>query len=160
MCCTVVVDTSFLISLVSEDREAHETAKKYYKYFLDNNIQMILPTVVVAEFAIKQPPEDLPLQNFKVAPFNFETAKKCAKLNAIKYRAQQREEDKGQRDSVKDDFKIIAHAAIVPAMWLVTEDEGTMAHYCKQLNDEGVLSLKVVPLWEPFDVSYINSDGQ
>lgn len=154
----VVVDTSFLICLVSEDRPSHSTSKEYYRYFLENDITMLLPTVVVAEFAVKQPPEDLPLRNFVIAPFNYETAKTCASLDMTEQRS--RQEDKGQRDAVKDDFKIIAHAVAEAALFIVTDDQNTMAKYCARLNQDKTVSFKVVPLWEPFDVSYVNDNGQ
>lgn len=104
----VVIDTSFLISLVSENRPSHTVAQEYYRYFLENDIVMLLPTIVIAEFAVKQAPEDLPLRNFVVEPFNFETATTCARLNATEQR--ERMNGQGQRDAVKDDFKIISHA--------------------------------------------------
>ena len=44
----VVLDTGFLISLVDKTRPCHDTAKRYYKYFLDNGVTMFLPTVVAA----------------------------------------------------------------------------------------------------------------
>lgn len=155
---SVVVDTSFLICLVSEDRPSHAAATEYYRYFLENDITMLLPTVVVAEFAVKQPPEELPLRNFVIAPFNFDTAKTCASLNA----SEQRERLKGQglRDAVKDDFKIIAHAVESQALYLVTDDHKTMAKYCGTLRDDKTISFKIVPLWEAFNIALVNGTGQ
>ena len=68
---------------------------------------MFLPTVVAAEFAVKQPVTDLPLRNFRVLPFNLGDATCCAGLNVSYYR---NKHGAGQRDAVKDDFKIIAQA--------------------------------------------------
>jgi len=67
-----VLDTGFFISLVDGNRPCHEAARGYYRHFLENGITMFLPTVVVAEFAIKQPIADLPLRNFRVLPFNLD----------------------------------------------------------------------------------------
>jgi hypothetical protein len=47
---------------MSENRSSHAAAKAYDRYFLENAIAMLLPTVVIAEFAVKQSPEELPLQ--------------------------------------------------------------------------------------------------
>lgn len=154
----VVVDTSFLICLVSEDRPSHAAAKAYYRFFLENDVTMLLPTVVVAEFAVKQPPEDLPLRNFVIAPFNFDTAKTCAVLNAAEQR--ERMNGHGQRDAVKDDFKIIAHAVASQASYLVTDDHETMAKYCGKLRDDKAITFKIVPLWEAFDTALVNGTGQ
>lgn len=154
----VVVGTSFLICLVSESRPSHATALAYYRYFLDSDIAMLLPTVVVAEFAIKQSPEDLPLRNFVIEPFNYETAVTCATLNAAEQR--ERLSGKGQRDAVKDDFKIIAHAVQSHADYVITDDRDTMAKYCDRLREQAVVTFKIVPLWNSFDVASVNGTGQ
>jgi hypothetical protein len=40
-----VLDTGFLISLVDRNRPCHQAARSYYKYFLENRVVMLLPTV-------------------------------------------------------------------------------------------------------------------
>lgn len=100
-----VLDTGFLITLVDASRGTHEHAKAYYRYFLENGITLYLPTVVASEFFIKQPIEEFkPLHNFKLLPFNFAEAIRCANLNSSYYR---NKTGAGQRDEVKDDFKVI-----------------------------------------------------
>ena len=37
---SVLLDTSFLISLVDASRENHDKAKEFYKYFIDNKIEV------------------------------------------------------------------------------------------------------------------------
>jgi len=44
----VILDTGFLISLINKDRPGHEAAKAYYKYFLENEFMMLVPTIVVS----------------------------------------------------------------------------------------------------------------
>ena len=153
-----VLDTGFLISLVSRTRPFHQAARSYYKYFLENRVVMLLPTVVVAEFSIVQPIRDLPLRNFRVLPFNLPEAVKCAELNAHHYRQQLG--NAGQRDSVKDDFKIIAQAVVQQARLLVTEDETTICRYCERLKADGKIAFRVVKLSAGFDESSVNDDGQ
>lgn len=153
-----VLDTGFLISLVGRNRPFHQAARSYYKYFLENRVVMLLPTVVVAEFAIVQPITDLPLRNFRVLPFNLPEAVKCAELNAHHYRQQLG--NTGQRDSVKDDFKIIAQAVVQQARLLITEDESTICRYCDRLKVDGKIAFRVVKLSAGFDESFVNGDGQ
>jgi len=137
-----VLDTGFLISLVDRKRTFHQVARSYYKYFLEHSVVMLLPTVVVAEFSIVQPVTDLPLRNFRVLPFNLPDAVKCAELNMHHYRKQL--ENTGQRDSVKDDFKIIAQAVVQQARLLVTEDESTLCKYCERLIIDAKIAFRVV----------------
>ena len=153
-----VLDTGFLISLVDRNRPCHQAARSYYKYFLETSVVMLLPTVVVAEFSIVQPATDLPLRNFRVLPFNFLDAVKCAELNAHHYR--QHLANAGQRDSVKDDFKIIAQTVVQNARLLITEDETTLCKYCERLRADKKIEFRVVKLSRGFDEAQVNEDGQ
>jgi len=153
-----LVDTSFLISLVNKNRPCHEVAKHYYKYCLENQITLLLPTVVVAEFAIKQSPDDLPLRNFQVLPFVYRDAKRCADLNVSYYRTKLG--STGQRDAVKDDFKIIAQAEELKAKYLLTEDENTLKHYYDQLRSDNKIGFSLISIQQGFDVALINGTGQ
>jgi thioredoxin-related protein len=153
-----VLDTGFFISLVDRKRMFHQVARSYYKYFLEHSVVMLLPTVVVAEFSIVQPVTDLPLRNFRVLPFNLQDAVKCAELNMHHYRKQM--ENTGQRDSVKDDFKIIAQAVMQQARLLVTEDESTLCKYCERLKTDAKIAFRVAKLSGGFDEAQVNEDGQ
>ncbi|MEY2343184.1 PIN domain-containing protein [Acidithiobacillus sp. IBUN Pt1247-S3] len=68
MTAAVLLDTSFLISLVDQNRPNHETAVSYYRLMLDQQVPMYFSAIVAAEFAIKQPITDLPLKNFRCEP--------------------------------------------------------------------------------------------
>ena len=105
-----------------------------------------------------QPVTELPLRNFRVLPFNFLDAVKCAELNAHLYRQQLG--NIGQRDSAKDDFKIIAQAVVQQARLLVTEDETTLCKYCERLKADTKIEFRVVKLSGGFDEALVNDDGQ
>ncbi|MFA7369628.1 MAG: hypothetical protein WC334_08305 [Kiritimatiellales bacterium] len=152
-----MMDTGFLITLFDANREAHEHAKAYYRYFLEKGIPLYLPTVVASEFCIKQPITDLPLHNFKILPFNLAESIRCAELNVTYYRKKSGE---GQRDAVKDDFKIIAQAEEQEALFLLTEDSNSMSVYCELLRNDRKIDFKVIELTKGFDVSHINGNGQ
>ncbi len=153
----VILDTGFLISLMSKDRPEHEAAKAYYKYFTQNDFMMLVPTIVVSEFSIKQPFSDLPLHNFTILPFNYSEAVACGELNAFYYRQKLKT---GQRDAVKDDFKIIAQAKEQDVAFLITEDANSMKAYCEELKNEGKVAFDVIPLSEGFDISLVNGTRQ
>ena len=154
---SAVVDTGFLISLMDRKRPCHAAAKAYYRYFLDKGIVMFLPTVVVAEFALKQPITDLPLRNFRVLPFSLNDASRCADLNVAYYRSVMRQ---GQRDAVKDDFKIMAQAEEQNVRFLVTEDAETLTRYSDRLRADGRVRFRLVQIKDGFDETLVNRDGQ
>lgn len=152
-----VLDTGFLITLFDANRKAHEHAKAYYRYFLENGVPLYLPTVVASEFCIKQPITDLPLHNFKILPFNLAESIRCADLNNAYYR---KKSGAGQRDAVKDDFKIIAQTEEQEALFLLTEDTNSMSVYCDLLRNESRVAFKVIELSKGFDISFVNGTGQ
>ena len=155
---SALLDTSFLISLADANRSSHAAAHEYYRYFVSEGGTLLLPTIVVAEFAVKQPIDALPLHNFRILPFNLPHALLCAELNVAANRAATGLV--GQRDAVKDDFKIIAQAQVEQASFLLTDDAETMGTYCSRLAADGKTAFKVVLLRDGFDIAFVNGTGQ
>src|SRR5690606_29364822 len=54
MTTSVLLDTSFLISLVDGSRLHHRVAVKYYQFLLGRQIPMYFSAIVAAEFGVKQ----------------------------------------------------------------------------------------------------------
>src|SRR6185437_2651378 len=80
----VLLDTSYLISLVDSKRPNHQAATKYYRQMLDESLPMYFSAIVAAEFGIKQLITDLPLQIFRHLPFNIPHGQRAAQLwNAL-----------------------------------------------------------------------------
>ena len=153
-----VLDTTFLICLADKNRSSHAAACAYYQHFREKNVEMLLPTVVIAEFCVKQSISTLPIRNFRVLPFNLPDALLCAALNVAGYRTGSGQT--GQRDAVKDDFKIIAQAQIEQATFLVTDDAETLSAYCTRLRADNKVTFTVVLLSAGFDMALVNGTGQ
>lgn len=58
---SVLVDTSFLITLADPVRRHHEVAKTYFREFLNANVPLYLSAIVASEFQVKQAVNDLPI---------------------------------------------------------------------------------------------------
>lgn len=156
MSVSVLLDTSFLISLVSEHRTHHAMATQYYRHLLKNNMPMIFSAIVAAEFGIKQPITELPLSNFRILDFNIPHGQKAANLwNAL-----------GQRDAgesravVRDDVKLLAQASHEGINFILTEDASTLHKYCERLRSSGHLRTRAITLKNGFDASVLRDDGQ
>lgn len=74
----VSLDTSFLISFADPGRANHAVAVDYFRYCLAHRIPMWLSTVAAGEFEVGQPVSDLPLQNFRIQPYNLPHAIRAA----------------------------------------------------------------------------------
>jgi len=58
----IMLDTSFCIRLMDENDNLHINALEYFKFFLQEKIIIHLSTIVVAEYAVGDNPENLPLE--------------------------------------------------------------------------------------------------
>lgn len=114
---SVLLDTSFLISLVDTERTNHQNAKDYFKYFLDENYKLYLSTIVASEFLCKGSIEDLPHEQLRVLPFNFSHAERLPFLFS------ELKTSDITRIQVKDDYKIACQAQHHEIGYFITDDK-------------------------------------
>jgi hypothetical protein len=67
---SVLLDTSFFVRLLNDADPLFRNADGYYKYFLQNQISMVVSTISVAEYCVKGTADELPLRNLHILPFN------------------------------------------------------------------------------------------
>lgn len=152
---SVMLDTSFLITLANKERVNHDVAVKYHKEFIKRSYDMMLSTIVISEYQQMQTVTDLMVSgNYIPVPFNFEDAIKTAEM-AFNVSSDMRAS--GERANAKDDIKIIAQAEANGFTFLITDDDSTMYKYCKKLNDAGIIKLKPIKLSDGLDMSIFNN---
>jgi predicted nucleic acid-binding protein len=122
----VSLDTSFLISFADPKRPHHQVAVDYFKHFVAGGFPMCVSTIVAGEFHVGQPFTDLPLQNFRIQPYNLAHALRAGDLLRflISKEATPRTES---RRIILNDVKIIAQAIEEKIAIILTEDENTLA---------------------------------
>ncbi len=153
---SVLLDTSFLISLVDRNRPNHEIATGYYKHTLEQQLPLYFSAIVAAEFAIKQSIEDLPLKNFRTIPFNIPHSKEAARL----WNLLGGHDDGDNRSVARDDVKLMAQASHEAIPFILTEDAATLYKYCERLRISGTINTKAIKLADGFDSSALRLDGQ
>lgn len=143
----VSLDTSFLISFADPDRENHAVALEYFRHCSAQRIPMWISTIAAGEFEVGQPISDLPLQNFRIQPYNLPHAIRAAAL----FRAQ-RDEEPGEdrRPIIINDLKILAQAEEDGIPVVLTEDAKTLSRLSARLNKNGTLAVRVLLLSEGF----------
>ena len=153
---SVLLDTSFFISLVDSNRANHNVANQYYKLLLEQSIPIYFSAIVAAEFGIKQPITDLPFKNFRILPFNIPHSIEAARIwNLLDGR------DSGDnRSVVRDDMKIIAQALHEKIPFILTDDAKTFYKYCERLRSSNNLNIRAIKLVDGFDTSVLRPDGQ
>lgn len=138
---SVLLDTSYLISLMDDTRTHHSKAKAFYQYFIENKFPMILSSIVTSEFTIKQSISDLPLNNLRPLPFNIPDSHHISSLFEEKFKGYT-----SGRVSVKDDYKIVSQCSFNKITYLITEDSD-LCTLLNSLNSEGKSIVK--PLFLP-----------
>ena len=103
----IFVDTTFCIRLMKPDDILHNNARQYYDYFLRNDVELYLSSIVVGEYAVKADPTLLPLNSFKILPFNFFDGHTAGDFHAIS----KSNEVSFDRIVIKDDCKLLAQLA-------------------------------------------------
>lgn len=149
---SVLLDTSFLITLADPNRPHHETAKAYFREAVHRQIPMYLSVIVISEFQVKQAINDLPLRNFVVLPFNVDHAMSCG----ILIRQLQRDPS-DDRVRVKDDYKLIAQCECEGISHLLSEDESTLVKYLARAQTPGQMVTRSILLKAGFDMSWFEN---
>ena len=153
---SIIVDTSYLISLADYKARAHgETALSYQKHFEANEFELFISVIVAAEFHQGQPIEDImDLGGFRFCPYNLDDAKTTADISK---ECTFEKTDDNSRAQFKDDIKIIAQAQRYEADFIITQDENTMTKYVKRLNQKGLLKTRVIKLQDGFLSSHFRN---
>jgi len=155
----VSLDTSFLISFASPDRPNHAVAVEYYRHCLAQRIPMWISTVAAGEFEVGQPVSDLPLQNFRVQPYNLPHAIRAAAL----FRAGREANPptpQDRRPIIINDLKILAQAEEDQIPVILTEDVNTLSRLATRLRQRNAAVTRVLLLTEGFTPGRLETPAQ
>jgi predicted nucleic acid-binding protein len=154
----VSLDTSFLISFADPNRQNHATAVEYFRHCLAQRIPMWISTIAAGEFEVKQSIGDLPLQNFRIQPYNLPHAIKAAALFRSLQGTSSSAED--ARRIIINDLKIIAQAEEEQISVILTEDVNTLSRIVDRLRRRNLLSVKIVLLTDGFTPGKLENPDQ
>jgi PIN domain nuclease of toxin-antitoxin system len=149
---SVLLDTSFLISLSDPARKHHEVAQQYFRACIDRRVPMFLSSIVISEYQVKQAINDLPLRNFIVLPFNVDHAMACGLF--LRGLARDADDD---RVRVKDDVKLIAQCQCEGITHLLTEDANILTKYVNRHREAGLLDTRQILLRDGFEPSWFEN---
>ena len=152
---TVLVDTSFLITLFDYSRDNHEIAKKYYKYFIENGIDMYISAIVASEYSQKGSIEDImDTDNFIALTMTLVDGIEAGNFsNVLSGESNKTAES---RVAVKDDIKLLAQCSNNRMDYIATDDSSTLAKYARRLKELGKLNTQVITM-NSYDLSIFNN---
>lgn len=155
----VSLDTSFLISFADPGRPNHTVAVDYFRHCLAQQIPMWISVVAAGEFEVGQPVSDLPLQNFRIQPYNLPHALRAAAL----FRSL-REDSPGQagesRPIIINDLKLLAQAEEDQISVILTEDANTLSRMAVRLLRRNSVTVRVLLLSGGFTPGRLENPAQ
>jgi predicted nucleic acid-binding protein len=148
---SVLLDCSFCIRLLKRDDEFHQNCVDYFEYFLENNIEMYLSTIVVSEYTVGDNPENLlALNTFRLLEFDYSDANYSGQfLSAL--RSKGKFGDFGYRKVVINDIKLFAqiHNRRIDAY--ITKDRKSFSKMIEPLKSDFDLSFQSIDLTTPLN---------
>ncbi|EIJ38576.1 hypothetical protein JoomaDRAFT_1562 [Galbibacter orientalis DSM 19592] len=142
----VLLDSSFCIRLLKRDDEFHQNCIDYFKYFIENNIEMYLSTIVVSEYSVGDDPENLlSLNSFRLLEFDFTDAKFSGKFLAL-LKNIGKFGDFGERKVVINDIKLFAQIYNRKIDAYITKDIKSLKKMIEPLKQEFNLKFEVIDL--------------
>lgn len=107
----VLLDTSFFFRFLNEDDPLFENADGYFRYFLLQEIDMLISTVSVAEYCIGGDIHELPLKNLQIIPFNLNHAQRTGEFAKIAFKERANKNlQVTDRKIIPNDTKLFAQA--------------------------------------------------
>jgi predicted nucleic acid-binding protein len=142
---SILLDTSFCIRLLKSNDALHQNAKDYFKYFLENKIEMYISTIVVAEYSVKDDANNLPLEFVKIIPFDFFDGKTAGEFHSILINHKDQVE-KVDRNVIKDDCKLIAQIINRKIQGYITKDKKSFSKIIQPITTAKEYSIELLDL--------------
>ncbi len=149
----VFIDTNFLIKLLNNQDPIHGNAKKYFKYFLDNQMVVLVSAIAIGEYCVKGEITELPLKNIQTLNYNVFHAVKAGACGSIAFEARKLKEISTNRIVITNDIKLFAQAEIEKVDYYVTGDKNSREIFDLLKRDTG-LSYQFVDIYETVEDSF------
>jgi hypothetical protein len=105
----VLLDTSFFLRFLNDSDPLFNHADDYFRYFIGNNIAMLISTISIAEYCVGGSVSELPLKNLQILPFNFKHAERAGAFARIVFRNKNKLK-LSERNIIPNDTKLFAQA--------------------------------------------------
>ncbi len=107
----VLLDTSFFLRFLNDTDPLFKNADGYFRYFLQQKIDMLISTVSIAEYCVGGDVHELPLKNLQILPLNLDHAKRTGEFAKLVFQHKGKLNLK-ERNIIPNDTKIFAQADV------------------------------------------------
>jgi len=143
----VLLDTSFFLRFLNESDPLFKNADDYFRYFLENDIDMLISTISIAEYCVGGDIHELPLKNLQIVPFNWNHAIRAGEFAKIIFEARQA----GalivkERMQISNDVKLFAQADCETAVELYLTSDAESQKIYNVLREKTKLKFRFIDL--------------
>ncbi len=125
-----LLDTSFFLRLLDAHDTLHKNALEYFEYMLDNNFELYISTIAIAEFCVRDTLKHLPLNNLRVLPFNIFHAEEAGYIyRLIRDNKEKQGAERLKREVVQNDSKQFGQMVSEKFNWYVSSDSEAQKVY-------------------------------
>lgn len=133
----VLLDTTFFLRFLDESSPLFNNADGYFRYFLQQNLDMVVSTIAIAEYCVVGNVNELPLKNIQILPFNLNHAKRTGEFANAVFLEKSKLKLK-ERNIIPNDTKLFAQAdSEVAIEFYLSSDQESLKIY-KLLRDKGL----------------------
>jgi len=146
----VLCDTGFLIRLNQPQDPLHANARGYLKHLLAGDHRLYVSTIALAEYAVRDKIENLPMRYFRVLPFNIDHAQKAGEFAwTVFSQRDQIPAEITQRVIIPNDTKMFAQADVTTAIThYPTADQKCEAVF-RLIHASAPMHFQILPLETP-----------
>ncbi len=142
---SILLDTSFCIRLLKSNDPLHQNAKEYFKYFLEQKIEIYLSSIVIAEYSVKDDANNLPLEFVKIIPFDFFDGKTAGEFHSILIDNKEQVANI-ERNVIKDDCKLVAQIFNRKIQGYITKDRKSFGQIIQPITTAKGFNIELLDL--------------
>ncbi len=127
----VLLDTSFFIRFLNDSDPLFKIADSYFRYFLNEDIKMMISTISIAEYCVGGDIHESPLRNLQIVPFNLDHSKRAGEFAKIAFNKKKNGEIiVSNRNIIPNDTKLFAQADCEKAIeFYISSDSQSLKIY-------------------------------
>ena len=151
----ILCDTGFSIRLNQPHDELHENARGDLKNPLAGDHQLYVSTIALAEYAVRDKIENLPMKYFRVLPFNIDHAQKAGEIAYTVFsKRDQIPAEITQRVIIPYDSKMFAQADVITAITHYLTDDQKCEVIYRLVHDTAPMKFQILSLRTPHHLAF------
>lgn len=149
----VLLDTSFFLRFLNDSDPLFKNAVGYFRYFLQNEITMMISTISIAEYCVGGDVHELPLRNLQIVPFNLDHSKRTGEFAKIVFQNKGKLKLK-ERNIIPNDTKLFAQADCEKAVEFYLSSDTESLRIYNLLRQETAPKFQFIDLNTPYNETF------